>query len=123
MKLLKNIDNFMNVNNIEKKPKLFLKIYEAWCKRYDYQVRELYPAQELADAVLKDARAGEEYAQFLKLPKNEIIIVCAKEGLTRAELARRLNIPASRLENCISRGKCSKPIKKLLSERFNYIGE
>ena len=111
---------YMSIDNIGKKPKLFLKIYEAWCKRY---VNEFYTAQELADAVLIDARAGEEYAQFLKLPKNEIIIVCEKENITRAELARQLKIPASRLENCISRGKCSKPIKKLLSERFNYIGE
>lgn len=114
---------FMSVNNIEKKPKLFLKIYEAWCKRYNYQVRELYPAQDLADAVFRDAQAGEEYAQFLKLPKNEIIIVCEKENITRAELARQLKIPASRLENCVSRGKCSKPIKRLLSKRFNYIGD
>lgn len=114
---------FLDVSNIEKKPKLFLKIYKAWCRHYNYQVRELYPPQDLADTVLKEAQQGEEYAQFLRLPENEILTVCKREDITRAELARQLKIPATRLENCISRGRCSKPILALLKERFNYIGK
>ena len=112
---------YINVNNIETKPKLFIQIYIAWCEHYSYQVRELYPVQDLANLVLEDAKRGEQYAQFLRLPENEIITVCKRENLKRTELAEKLGIRVTRLENCISRGKCSKPIKKLLCERFNYI--
>jgi len=114
---------YKSVTDIENKPKLFLQIYKSWCIHHNFQVRELYTPQELADAVLADAKAGKDYAQFLRLPKNEILIVCEKENITRTELASKLGIKATRLENCISRGKCSKQIKALLKERFNYIGD
>lgn len=114
---------YANVDGIEKKPKLFAKIYVAWCEYNGYQVREVYPMQDLAYLVLNDAKKGLEYAQFLKLPENEIITVCRHEKISKTTLAKMLNIPVSRLDNCVSRGKCSKPVKALLRERFNYIGE
>lgn len=120
---------YIDVTNIEENPKLFLKIYKAsYCVNRKYKdnyqgydtVKRLTP-QQLANQALKDAKRGAAYAQFLVKPKNAILLVCHKEGLTRRQLAELIGVRVSRLENCLSRDTVSKGIKALLQERFNYV--
>lgn len=112
------MNKFLNIENIENKPKLFLQIYKNWANRYDYQVRELYPPQELANLVLQDAKRGERYAQFLKMPENEILNILRNKNMSRKELANILGISVANINTCISRGKCSKSIKELIKNKI-----
>ena len=109
--------DYLDVSNIEKKPKLFLEIYkQSMCQR----PHDPSP-QQLADMVLSDCKNGEKYAQFLRKPKNPLLMVCEKEGLTRSELAERIGITVLLFENCLSRGKCSKGVLEKLRKVYKYV--
>lgn len=116
---------YIDVSNIEKKPELFLRIYQAYYQEIiivQGKNPDLKAPQALADCVLNCAKKGQAFAQFLVKPENPILIVCRKENLTRKQLAERIDVKVSRLENCLSRGKASKGIMKLLQQHFDYIG-
>lgn len=118
---------YIDIKNIEKNPVLFLKIYKAYTSAIlninpQTKLSEFeYEPQDMANKVLKDAKRGYEYAQFLVKPENAILLVCRKENLTRRQLAELLGVRVSRLENCLSRDTVSKGIMTLLKERFNYL--
>lgn len=116
MRLIPDIE-YIDVSNIEKNPKLFLEIYkQSMCQR----PHDPSP-QQLADMVLDDCKNGEEYAHFLRKPKNPLLMVCEKEGLTRSELAKKIGITILLFEKCLNRGKCSKNVLEKLRKVYKYV--
>lgn len=111
---------YVDVSNIEKNPKLFLKIFKAY-KANKLNTDGFATPQDLADEVLEDCKKGLNYAQFLIVPENPILKVCRIEGISRRQLAELINMRVTRLENCLSRKKVSKSVLAALKERFNYI--
>lgn len=109
---------YIDVRDIESKSDLFLRIYKA---AYANKLYGFVKPQQLADEVLEDCKNGLGYAQFLIEPENPILTVCRMEKISRSGLAKLLGIRVSRLENCLSRKRCSKSVLKMLAERFNYI--
>lgn len=112
--------NYYDVGNIEYNPELFLKIYKA-ALRHNI-VYGGYSPQALADRMLKAALDGEEWVkELLRKPENPIKIICKREGITRPQLARKIGVKPTLLENCISRDNCSKQLIAKLKEYYDYI--
>ena len=112
-------DNYYNVENIEEKPELFLKIYKD---RLTAKEIEDYSPQKLAYYVLDKALSGCEWAKkCLAKPQNPIKIICKREGMTRPQLAKQIGVKLTLLENCISRETCSQQLIETLRKYYNYI--
>ena len=111
-----NDSDYEDVSNIETKPELLLKILKAYMP--NTLPRTL---QEIADEVLQDCKDGKEYAQILAKPKSPIIEVCDEHGITRSELAKSIGVTVQTIEQCLSRGKCSKNVLKRLKEVYKYV--
>ena len=109
--LIRDIE-YIDVSDIQNKPKLFMQICIASGK--------ILP-QAIADSMLQDCKNGVKYAQFLVKPKNPIDIICNKEGITRSELAKSLDLKVATIENALSRGKCSKNLLATLREVYKYV--
>ena len=78
--------------------------------------------QQLADYTLDEALNGSKWAKnVLKKPDNPIKIVCKREGITRPQLARKIGVKLTLLENYVSRGTCSAWLIATLREYYNYI--
>ena len=111
--------NYYDIKNIEHNPDLFLEIYKA--NNFVTLSKGLSP-QQLADYTLDEALNGSEWAKnVLKKPDNPIKIVCKREGITRPQLARKIGVKLTLLENCVSRGTCSAWLVATLREYYNYI--
>lgn len=111
--------NYYDVKDIERKPELFLEIYKA----NDFvTLSESLSPQELADRTLNSAMQGFEWAKkVLAKPQNPIKIVCKREGITRPQLAKKIGVKLTLLENYISRETCSAWLIATLREYYNYI--
>ena len=115
-------NNYYDVSNIDEKPELFLDIYKANVLVNTKQFAKGLTTQELADYTLDEALNGSEWAKnVLKKPDNPIKIVCKREGITRPQLARKIGVKLTLLENYVSRGTCSAWLIATLREYYIYI--
>lgn len=115
-------DNYYDVKNIEHNPELFLKIYKANVLIETVSFAKGMSPQQLADYTLNAAMQGFEWAKnVLAKPQNPIKIVCKREGITRPQLAKKIGVKLTVLENHISRETCSAWLIATLREYYNYI--
>ena len=78
--------------------------------------------QQLADYTLNEALKGVEWARKVLLkPENPIKTVCKREGLTRPQLAKKIGVKLTLLENYISRDTYTPWLIAVLREYYNYI--
>lgn len=118
-----SITNYYDITNIEhNNAPLFLEIYKAnVLVNTKVFTKDMQP-QQLADYTLNEALKGVEWARKVLLkPENPIKTVCKREGLTRPQLAKKIGVKLTLLENYISRDTCTPWLIAVLREYYNYI--
>lgn len=73
------------------------------------------------DAVIRARQAVAEAETFLHRALNNAVAVCAREGLTRKESARRLGIPVRSIDRSGRRLRSVGETRRLLQQAFSLV--